>query len=184
MAQDPSRSSRPHPSPNPRTSARTSSQPSSTPRKSRLLAGILGGVFLLVAAGLWTATRAEGGPVREINNRELARLIESGVKVVDIREPWEWQQSGVIEGSLLITAFDAQGRIEADFATKLAQAVSPNEAVILICRTGNRSGVLAPLMAQQLGYTDLHNVTNGILPWIQSGGRVAACRIEDGVPSC
>jgi hypothetical protein len=40
------------------------------------------------------------------------------------------------------------------------------------------------LLAEQLGYAKLRNVTQGILPWIQSGGRVVACRLEDGVPTC
>jgi rhodanese-related sulfurtransferase len=139
---------------------------------------------VVMALGIWAVSRGGDGPVREINNRELARLIEAGVKVVDIREPWEWQQTGVIEGSHLITAFDAQGRIEPDFASRLAGVVSPDEEVVIICRTGNRSGVLAPLLAEQLGYAKLRNVTQGILPWIQSGGRVVACRLEDGVPTC
>jgi rhodanese-related sulfurtransferase len=157
---------------NPRTSARASSAPSRAGRLGALAALLV----VLVGGGLWFFARGEAGPIREIDNRELARLVEAGVKVVDIREPWEWEETGVVEGSHLITAFDAQGRIRPDFAARLQEAVSPDEEMVLICRTGNRSGVLAPALAEQLGYGKIRNVTRGILPWIQGGGRVVQVR--------
>jgi rhodanese-related sulfurtransferase len=171
--------------------SRRPSNPESGPRQgasagSGMGIRILLGIALLgaVGAGLWFGLGREDGPVKELDNRALARLVASGVQVVDIREPWEWQQTGVIEGSALITAFDAQGRIEPDFATRLAEVVRPDEPFVLVCRTGSRSGVLGPLLAAQLGYSGVHNATNGILSWLQSGGQVVACRLEDGVPTC
>jgi rhodanese-related sulfurtransferase len=151
----------------------------------RLWAGF-GLILLVVAAGFWWTTRGPGdeGPIREVDNRELARLVEAGVKVVDIREPWEWAETGVIEGSLLITAFDAQGRVQPDFVPRLREVVQPDEEVVFICRTGNRTSVLTPALVEQLGFEKIRNVTYGILPWIQSGRPVAACALENGVPRC
>ena len=142
-------------------------------KKPRMLAGIA--ILLIAAAGVawWITQPAQPtGPIVEIDNRELARLIEAGVKVVDIREPGEWAQTGVIEGSHLITAFDATGRVEPDFVPRLREVVRPDEEVIFICRTGNRTSVLNPALVEQLGFEKIRNVTYGILPWIQSGGRV------------
>ncbi|TVR67537.1 MAG: rhodanese-like domain-containing protein, partial [Gemmatimonadales bacterium] len=142
-------------------------------------------LLLLVAGiGLWLITRPADGAVREIDNRELARLIDDGVMVVDIREPWEWEQTGVIEGSHLITAFDPQGRLEPEFLPSFASLVGPEDEVVLICRTGNRTSFLALALSEQLGYERIRNVTHGILPWIQSGGPVVACRVDGGVPVC
>jgi peptidylprolyl isomerase len=144
-------------------------------------------LLLVLAAGAfwWTAQDAsEDGPIRQINQGELARLVAAGVKVVDIREPWEWAETGVIEGSHLITAFDAQGRVQPDFVPLLRDVVQPDEEVIFICRTGNRTGVLTRALAEQMGFENIRNVTDGILPWIQGGGRVVACTVENGIPRC
>jgi len=91
---------------------------------------------LLVVAVFWLSTSLGDGPVREIGYGEFASLVESGVTVVDIREPWEWEQTGVIEGSHLITAFDAQGRLQPDFLPRFTTLVQPDDEVVLICRTG------------------------------------------------
>ncbi len=149
-----------------------------------ILAGVATLLLLLAGVGLWLATRPADGPVREIDNRELASLVADGVTVVDIREPWEWEQTGVIEGSHLITAFDPQGRLEPDFLPRFASLVGPEDEVVLICRTGNRTSFLASALSEQLGYERIRNVTHGILPWIQSGGSVVACRVEGSVPVC
>lgn len=139
---------------------------------------------LLVVAVFWLSTSLGDGPVREIGYGEFASLVESGVTVVDIREPWEWEQTGVIEGSHLITAFDAQGRLEPDFLPRFTTLVQPDDEVVLICRTGNRTSFLASALSEQMEYTRIRNVTHGILPWIQMGGPVVACRVNDGIPVC
>ncbi len=104
--------------------------------------------------------------------------------VVDIREPWEWEQTGVLEGSHLITAFDAQGRLEPDFLPHFTSLVQPEDELVLICQTGNRTSFLASALAEQMESSRIRNVTHGILPWIQTGGPVVACRVEEGIAVC
>ena len=45
--------------------------------------------------------------------------------------------------------------------------------MILICRTGNRTSTLARHLAEQMDYTQVYNVRNGITRWINHGRPVA-----------
>ena len=108
-------------------------------------------------------------PFSELDNRGLSEMIAKGVKVVDIRRPEEWHQTGVVEGSHLITAFDRYGRIEPGFVGTFQELVAKDEPVVLICRTGSRTAVLAHALAEQLEYQQVYNVTDGITRWIAEG---------------
>ena len=108
-------------------------------------------------------------PFSELDNRGLAAMMEKSVKVVDIRRPEEWHQTGVVEGSHLITAFDRYGRIEPGFVDTFQELVAKDEPVVLICRTGSRTAVLAHALAEQLEYQHVYNVTDGITRWIAEG---------------
>ena len=55
---------------------------------------------------------------------------------------------------------------------RFTEAVSKNEPVILICRTGNRTSALAKHLVEQLGYSQVYNVRNGITQWIREGNAV------------
>ena len=50
--------------------------------------------------------------VIQIDSAELQRLRAEGVSVIDVRRPEEWSKTGVIEGSHLLTFFDAEGRYD------------------------------------------------------------------------
>ena len=47
-----------------------------------------------------------------------------------------------------------------------------DEDLILICRSGNRSSVIANFLAERAGYTKVYNVSEGILKWIDDGNPV------------
>lgn len=54
--------------------------------------------------------------------------------LVDIRTPREWQQTGVIEGALLVTYTDPESFLKA-----VKPHLNPDQALALVCRSGNRS---------------------------------------------
>ncbi|WP_296756486.1 FKBP-type peptidyl-prolyl cis-trans isomerase [Thioalkalivibrio sp.] len=108
-------------------------------------------------------------PFSELDNRGLAEMIAQGVKVVDIRRPEEWHQTGVVEGSHLLTAFDRYGRVVPGFPAEFQGLVARDEPVVLICRTGSRTATLARALAEQLQYQNVYNVTDGITRWIAEG---------------
>ncbi|MCW9001782.1 MAG: FKBP-type peptidyl-prolyl cis-trans isomerase [Rhodospirillales bacterium] len=108
-----------------------------------------------------------------IDNEKLKTMLADGVKIVDIRRVDEWKKTGVVEGSALITFFDARGKVNPNFITAFADLVGKDEKVILICRTGNRTQTVSRFLSERMGYTGVHNVTRGITHWIAKGNPVA-----------
>ncbi len=106
------------------------------------------------------------GGYSNIDNGKLKELVNQGVLLVDIRRQEEWQQTGIVEASKTITFFDRTGNINPDFVTEFTAIAKPDQPVMLICRTGNRTQAVSKAIAQQLGYNNVMNVTNGITGWI------------------
>ena len=122
-------------------------------------------IFLVVAflAGA-TPLRAE---VTNIDNIALERLLAGGVPVVDVRTPEEWNRTGVIQGSHLLTFFDSRGRYDVRaWMSELAAIAVPDEPIAIICHSGGRSNVVSRLLDRQFGYRRVHNVHGGIAQWI------------------
>ena len=124
---------------------------------------IVTAVLCLVALG----ARAE---VQNIDNAELAHLAASGVAMIDIRAEPEWKETGVIPGSRLLTFFDEKGRADPPAWLEKVKAVArPDQPVILICRSGNRTRAATQFLAQQAGYKTVYNATTGINSWAREG---------------
>ena len=107
-------------------------------------------------------------PFDGLDNAGLAEKIADGVTLVDIRRPEEWAETGIVEGSLRLTAFDEEGQLIPEFFPQFVQHVGPDEPVVLICRTGSRTGLLARALADQANYTQVYNVTDGIVQWLEA----------------
>lgn len=108
----------------------------------------------------------EGPPFAELDNAALADKMAEGVAIVDIRRPEEWAETGVVAGSYRFTAFDEDGRFLPSFVQEFTQTIQADQPVVLICRTGNRTNVLARALTDQAGYQQVYNVTDGITHWI------------------
>ncbi|WP_018141647.1 MULTISPECIES: FKBP-type peptidyl-prolyl cis-trans isomerase [unclassified Thioalkalivibrio] len=106
-------------------------------------------------------------PFTNIDNQELATKLDEGVTLVDIRRPDEWAETGVVEGSHRITAFEEDGSLNPDFGRQFTELVGQDEEVVLICRVGNRTAALARALADGLGYENIYNVTDGIMEWLE-----------------
>lgn len=105
---------------------------------------------------------------------DLMSALENGVTIIDIRREDEWASIGVIEGANLITAFTEQGQLHPQFQQKFAELVSDrNEPIFLYCRTGNRTNMLGQALINELEFTNVTHLTNGILGWIEEGNAVA-----------
>jgi rhodanese-related sulfurtransferase len=106
-------------------------------------------------------------PFVSIGNAELATRLENGIKLIDIRRPEEWQQTGVVDGSIKSTAFDREGRFLKSFMEMLEKTVQPDEEFAVICRTGNRTANLSNWLVTRGGYRNVLNVQDGITSWIE-----------------
>jgi len=128
---------------------------------------------LALALLCFGALAAQAG-VTNIDSAELARLAASGVAVVDIRTAGEWETTGVIAGSTLITYFDEKGRSDPPRWLDKVKAVAPAQPVIVICRSGKRSSAATQFLAQQAGYTTVYNVERGLNAWLDEGRSTVA----------
>jgi len=124
----------------------------------------------LALAILLCAAPAAHAEVVEIDNAELARLAKTGVPIIDIRTAGEWRETGIVPGSQLITLFDERGRADANaWLEKVRVVAKPEQPVIVICRSGNRTKAASELLSKQAGYTRVYNVKQGIRAWAQEG---------------
>ncbi|MDR2186733.1 MAG: rhodanese-like domain-containing protein [Azonexus sp.] len=135
--------------------------------------------FCLLLVSL--AARSE---VIDIDNAELARLIEQGAPLIDVRQQAEWEETGVIAGSRLNTFFDASGQADpAAWLARIKPYAAASQPVVIICRSGSRSRAVSRFLSQEAGYATVYNVKNGIKGWIAdqypvtpAAPAIAACR--------
>ncbi|MDD2839408.1 MAG: rhodanese-like domain-containing protein [Sulfuricurvum sp.] len=81
------------------------------------------------------------------------KLVDSKIKIIDIRTPGEWKTTGLVKGSIPIMFFDEQGNYNLDrFLAELNKNVKKNERFAVICNSGSRSKVLGTYLGNQLGY--------------------------------
>jgi rhodanese-related sulfurtransferase len=84
----------------------------------------------------------------------------AGAQLVDVREPAEWQSTGVIAEAELIPLGDLEKRAPGELAK--------DKPVYVICRSGNRSRAGAQTLVG-LGYKEVYSVDGGITAWIDAG---------------
>ncbi len=109
--------------------------------------------------------------LRDITPSELKELRNKGVAIIDIRTPMEWQQTGIIPGSKLLTFFDIYGNYDIDkFMNAFSKIVPTKETpFVLVCRTGSRTSTVGNFLASQMGYTNAMHLAGGIYAWANEG---------------
>lgn len=123
-------------------------------------------------------------PYVALDNGQFEEKAAQGAVIVDIRRPDEWRETGIVAGSHLITAFDENGRLRNDFPARFSALVGPEDEVVIICRTGNRTDVLGRMLVEQVGYSQVYHVTNGISQWIREGRPIERCTTRGGTAIC
>ena len=73
--------------------------------------------------------------------------------IIDVREPWEWQSTGVLPDSKLISLRNLPQALD---------TLDRNTAVLLVCRSGNRSQSAAEFLASA-GFRQVANLRGGIM---------------------
>ena len=114
---------------------------------------------LALFAVLALATPA-GWAAPDMGATEAFEASQAGkVRLIDIRTPQEWRQTGVAPGA---------GRVDFYRGPEvLVQSIlqmtggDKNAPIVLICRTGNRTGA-AQKYLQSIGFTQVFNVSEGM----------------------
>ena len=104
--------------------------------------------------------------VVDVNNEQIVELSKTNIPIVDVRSSSEWDQTGVIPTSILLTLFDKEGNYDLDeWYEKLRLEIDEDVPIILICRSGNRSRIIADMMDKEFDNV-INNAKRGITSWI------------------
>jgi len=102
----------------------------------------------------------------DINNEQITELSNSNIPIVDVRRSSEWKQTGVIPNSILLTFFDEEGDYNYhQWYEKLRLEIDESKPIILICRSGKRSKIIAKMMNENFDHV-IYNAKRGIISWI------------------
>jgi rhodanese-related sulfurtransferase len=95
---------------------------------------------------------------RDLDPRAAEALVRERAVLVDVREPQELEEDGRVPGATHIpfTTF-----------TERAGELPEERALVVICRSGNRSAMVAE--ALRASGREAYNVAGGILAWEASG---------------
>ena len=101
--------------------------------------------------------------IEDINNEQITELSNSNIPIVDVRRSSEWEQTGVIPNSILLTFFDKEGDYNYhNWYEKLRLEIDESKPIILICRSGKRSKIIAQMMNENFD-NDIYNAERGII---------------------
>ena len=103
----------------------------------------------------------------DVNNEQIKELLKNNIPIVDIRRSSEWDQTGVVPQSILLTFFNKEGNYNYDeWYEKLLLEIDEDKPIILICRTGRRTNIIAKMMEIKKFDNIIYNAKNGITSWI------------------
>jgi len=92
----------------------------------------------------------------EISATDAAALLkQKGARLIDVREPWEFEAARV-EGSLLIPMGDVPSRAH--------QELDPEERLVVVCHHGIRSMNVTVWLRNQ-GFEQAQSLRGGIDAW-------------------
>ena len=101
---------------------------------------------------------------------------DKGIKIIDIRTPAEWKETGIVKDSYTIMFFDERGDFNLEsFLRQLNMAVKKDEQFALICRVGSRTGMVTEFLSEKLGYKVI-NLKGGIMKMIHEGYKTVPYR--------
>jgi len=106
--------------------------------------------------------------ITEVNIDKAEQLIIQGCKVLDVREPQEYETSN-IKGSINIPRgiLEPAADLHFDGANPVLRD-SRNDSWLVLCATGGRA-TLATDTLQHMGFTDVMTITGGIEAWENAG---------------
>jgi rhodanese-related sulfurtransferase len=108
------------------------------------------------------------GQVENLTSRAVAEELAGGnVVLVDVREPGEREEVGIIAGAVHVP----RGVLEfsADPASPAHNVeLMPERRVILHCASGGRSA-LAAVVLRDMGYRDVAHLDGGMAAWERDG---------------
>lgn len=83
------------------------------------------------------------------------------ISIIDVRETYEYD-AGHIPGAALIPLGELPARLD---------EIPPDETVVVVCRSGNRSSQAQRFLAGE-GFDNVHNMLGGMNAWANAGHEI------------
>ena len=94
------------------------------------------------------------GAVKEMDPAQVSDL--AAYRIVDVREPHEWTgEHGCIESA---------NRLPQGDVPQTAEAWARDLRLLIVCRSGRRSRNVGEILVE-MGFTDVSNLTGGMIAW-------------------
>lgn len=102
----------------------------------------------------------------QVNHQALSHdaLLASDALIVDIREPHEWKETGVVANAERVTANE-------HFIERVSALHTPGQPIVLICRTGSRTQQIAGYVADHFD-VEVVNLLGGTLRLLEEGAQL------------
>ena len=118
-------------------------------------------------------TKFVNADVIDIDNRELSKLIEKEIKIIDVRTQTEWKSTGIIKGSFLVSLLNKNKKfIFEEWYAMFEDNFGKNKSIIFICASGVRSNYISHLVQRKKPDLKIYNLQKGINHWIRSGNKI------------
>ena len=105
--------------------------------------------------------------IRNLTPEECRAELSQGALLVDLREPEERQEHGVIAGALHVPRGMLEFRADPATSYHLSE-FQPDRQIILHCASGMRSALAADTLLQ-MGYGQVGHIDGGFAAWKASG---------------
>jgi rhodanese-related sulfurtransferase len=102
---------------------------------------------------------------KELDPLAVKTIAASGAHLIDVRTADEVAQ-GVIDGAI---------HIPLHLLPLRAADIPQDKPVVIYCRSGARSAQACSFMASK-GYSNMHNLSGGIMAWARSGNAISRMR--------
>ena len=112
--------------------------------------------IIFIAFGLLLAPQLAFADTEKVDTGILKALILEGVPIIDIRTPREWSETGIIEGSHLITFFNEKGEVNlGQWLFEFDKVAEKQKTIILICK----------YLDKNFDFFKIYDATDGINGW-------------------
>ena len=125
--------------------------------------------IIFITFGLILFSQLTFAEIQKVDTSNLKNLILDGVPIIDIRTPGEWSETGIIEGSHLITFFNKKGEVNlGQWLFEFDKIADKQKPFILICRSGRRTGVVSKYLNKNFDFVKIYDAADGINGWKKS----------------
>ena len=122
---------------------------------------------LLLSSHLKGLIQEANKSVEQIEPKDLY-VVAKDIILIDVREPEEFA-SGYINAHTVLTV--PRGKLEFTAIEKIAKVFGDDAKIVTYCLKGPR-GSLAALQLQKMGFTNVKNLSGGILGWLKEGNTI------------